>query len=158
MVDTGEFISKFTTYSLTGELPDHCQNLSSLENGGVSCSESNEILSTCDFSCSAGYFLRGSSSVTCQEDGRWSGEIPYCESKAFKRNSIFNWSVSQSFLIYENFKENLMLIKISLNNFHKVFCVIATVVESIFKVGLSEVKFTVNHFFSSKWLTLTTEL
>ena len=34
--------------------------------------------SVVEFSCSRGFELRGSSSVSCQEDGSWSSTTPLC--------------------------------------------------------------------------------
>ncbi|XP_054163367.1 P-selectin-like [Oppia nitens] len=35
---------------------------------------------TCNFSCNSGYQLMGSSSLTCQSNGHWSGGTPVCSS------------------------------------------------------------------------------
>ena len=38
--------------------------------------------STVDYSCQfEGYVLRGNVRRTCQQSGRWSGNLPVCESK-----------------------------------------------------------------------------
>ena len=43
---------------------------------------------TVDYGCQlAGYVLRGNSRRTCQESGRWSGNLPVCESKSSIRCS-----------------------------------------------------------------------
>ncbi|XP_033106660.1 sushi domain-containing protein 2-like [Anneissia japonica] len=38
------------------------------------------VNSTVEVSCESGYVLEGSSSLTCHEDGRWSTDLPRCES------------------------------------------------------------------------------
>ena len=55
--------------------------------GSVSCSDSNFLSSVCDYECSAGFALVGSSSRVCENDsdgdalGEWSQPEPTCERK-----------------------------------------------------------------------------
>ncbi|KAI8500841.1 hypothetical protein Bbelb_216590, partial [Branchiostoma belcheri] len=47
-------------------------------NGSLSPVGSNTYQDVVTFSCDQGYELDGSTSVTCQVDGTWSGNIPHC--------------------------------------------------------------------------------
>ena len=55
-----------------------CENLTSLENGRVEV-VSNEVNGSAVFTCDEGFFLNGSSSVECQENGEWSEQLPTCQ-------------------------------------------------------------------------------
>ena len=55
-----------------------CENLTSLENGRVEVL-SNEVNGSAVFTCDEGFFLNGSSSVECQENGEWSEQLPTCQ-------------------------------------------------------------------------------
>ncbi|MEQ2239935.1 hypothetical protein ILYODFUR_009703 [Ilyodon furcidens] len=58
-----------------------CPLLSQLVNGSHSCSEEGQIFnSTCHFKCHLGFFMIGSSTVTCAANGDWTGPRPVCTS------------------------------------------------------------------------------
>ncbi|XP_078494528.1 E-selectin-like [Ciona intestinalis] len=48
--------------------------------GSVSCTRSKNTGSVCTFSCNAGFLLRGSRSVTCEQSKRWTTVSPTCHS------------------------------------------------------------------------------
>ncbi|XP_026693209.2 sushi, von Willebrand factor type A, EGF and pentraxin domain-containing protein 1-like isoform X5 [Ciona intestinalis] len=60
-----------------------CRNRLLLEHGSVTCSESGNFGSKCDFSCQTGYELLGSSHATCGQRGSWDfsreSDLPLCE-------------------------------------------------------------------------------
>uniref|UniRef100_H2Z6L8 Uncharacterized protein n=1 Tax=Ciona savignyi TaxID=51511 RepID=H2Z6L8_CIOSA len=67
--------------------PISCQPVyNTLENGGVSCTNSNMINSQCTFTCNPAYELVGQTVLTCNDDfdgdlnGQWSSEAPFCRS------------------------------------------------------------------------------
>ena len=47
-------------------------------NGNVSCSETIKIGATCNYTCDKNFYQEGSKTRTCQANGEWSGEDPYC--------------------------------------------------------------------------------
>uniref|UniRef100_A0A3P9P3E7 Selectin P n=1 Tax=Poecilia reticulata TaxID=8081 RepID=A0A3P9P3E7_POERE len=58
-----------------------CPPLSQLSNGNYSCSKEGQIFnSTCHFECHLGFFMIGSSAVTCAANGHWTGPRPVCTS------------------------------------------------------------------------------
>ena len=63
------------------EIPDHCATRGNFELGSVTCSNTNSIGSVCRYECNVGSVLRGASQVTCQDDGEWDGNEPFCEGK-----------------------------------------------------------------------------
>ncbi|XP_056156472.1 LOW QUALITY PROTEIN: sushi, von Willebrand factor type A, EGF and pentraxin domain-containing protein 1 [Lampris incognitus] len=58
--------------------PVSCGNLGALSNGMVHGS-SFVFPGVLRFECNAGYVLVGGSTITCQGDGMWDGEMPLCE-------------------------------------------------------------------------------
>ncbi|KAM4740035.1 L-selectin [Anableps anableps] len=59
-----------------------CSPLSQPLNGSHSCSKEAQIFnSTCHFKCYLGFFMIGSSAVTCAADGHWTGPRPVCARK-----------------------------------------------------------------------------
>ncbi len=60
-------------------MPTAClEALSAPVNGSVDAPD-NVIGATATYSCSAGFFLVGSATRTCQTNGQWSGSTPTCE-------------------------------------------------------------------------------
>ncbi|XP_030583092.1 L-selectin [Archocentrus centrarchus] len=58
-----------------------CPPLSKPDNGNNSCSGKNQTFNTtCQFKCDPGFFVIGSSAVTCGDTGFWSGPRPTCTS------------------------------------------------------------------------------
>uniref|UniRef100_A0A3B3VRQ3 Selectin P n=1 Tax=Poecilia latipinna TaxID=48699 RepID=A0A3B3VRQ3_9TELE len=58
-----------------------CPPLSQPSNGNYSCSKEGQIFnSTCHFECHLGFFIIGSSAVTCAANGHWTGPRPVCTS------------------------------------------------------------------------------
>ena len=57
-----------------------CRALEAPENGEMT-GESFSFGSRVVFNCQEGYTIVGSSTLTCQEDGRWSDNTPRCEGK-----------------------------------------------------------------------------
>lgn len=58
-----------------------CPPLSQPSNGNYSCSKESQIFnSTCHFKCHLGFFMIGSSAVTCAANGHWTGPRPVCTS------------------------------------------------------------------------------
>ncbi|XP_018428125.1 PREDICTED: P-selectin-like [Nanorana parkeri] len=52
------------------------------QNGTMSCTDSGEMLpqnSVCNFSCTEGFTLTGSSTILCAPPGHWTGGVPKCE-------------------------------------------------------------------------------
>jgi len=69
-----------------------CVALADISNGVMTCSLGDDGVPSngdiCKFTCSTGYELTGSTSTTCQSDGRWSGTETICKRSEF---SIQNW-------------------------------------------------------------------
>ncbi|XP_076810110.1 E-selectin-like [Clavelina lepadiformis] len=59
-----------------------------LLNGESVCSEENFYASVCTYLCYEGYYLVGSRTSTCQEDGFWSNPPPACEAITCPRNDV----------------------------------------------------------------------
>ncbi|XP_032429206.1 L-selectin-like isoform X2 [Xiphophorus hellerii] len=58
-----------------------CPPLPQPSNGNYSCSKEGQIFnSTCHFKCHLGFFMIGSSAVTCAANGHWTGPRPVCTS------------------------------------------------------------------------------
>lgn len=58
-----------------------CPPLPQPSNGNYSCSKEGQIFnSTCHFRCHLGFFMIGSSAVTCAANGHWTGPRPVCTS------------------------------------------------------------------------------
>ncbi|XP_061593104.1 L-selectin-like isoform X2 [Cololabis saira] len=56
-----------------------CPPLSQPDNGNFSCSEGSlRFNTTCQFKCSPGFFVNGSSDTTCNATGFWSSQISVC--------------------------------------------------------------------------------
>jgi len=53
-----------------------CPVLTAPENGSISCS-GTEFEDICNITCDDGFVVNGSNTITCGEDGTWSGE-PEC--------------------------------------------------------------------------------
>jgi len=62
-----------------------CPQFEVLSNGVTVCSEANLYLSSCDFDCSAGYEMEGSSSSVCQANRTWTTPLPSCSRKLQQR-------------------------------------------------------------------------
>ena len=64
-----------------------CPSLSDPANGTMICSlgddGSSTFQDTCNFTCTAGYKLSGSSTRTCQSNGSWSNNEPVCNRGGF---------------------------------------------------------------------------
>ncbi|CDR00991.1 unnamed protein product, partial [Oncorhynchus mykiss] len=58
-----------------------CPTLQQPQDGAISCGEDFTFGSSCNFSCSEGYLLKGAITVTCTSAAEWSEEIPHCEGK-----------------------------------------------------------------------------
>ncbi|XP_055799804.1 E-selectin-like isoform X1 [Salvelinus fontinalis] len=56
-----------------------CPTLQQPQDGAISCGEDLTYGSSCNFSCSEGYLLKGAITVTCTSPAEWSEEIPHCE-------------------------------------------------------------------------------
>ncbi|KAM9478456.1 E-selectin-like isoform 2-T2 [Salvelinus alpinus] len=56
-----------------------CPTLQQPQDGAISCGEDFTYGSSCNFSCSEGYLLKGAITVTCTSAAVWSEEIPHCE-------------------------------------------------------------------------------
>ncbi|XP_042178665.1 P-selectin-like [Oncorhynchus tshawytscha] len=56
-----------------------CPTLQQPQDGAISCGEDFNYGSSCNFSCSEGYLLKGAITVTCTSAAEWSEEIPHCE-------------------------------------------------------------------------------
>lgn len=57
-----------------------CPPLEDIDNGSVDFADLQPgTIAT--YTCIPGFLLSGTSTRTCQEDGRWSGEEPTCERK-----------------------------------------------------------------------------
>uniref|UniRef100_A0A3Q2C8Z2 E-selectin n=1 Tax=Cyprinodon variegatus TaxID=28743 RepID=A0A3Q2C8Z2_CYPVA len=73
-----------------------CPPLSQPANGSHSCSTESQIFnSTCHFKCHLGFFMIGSSTVTCAANGDWTGPRPICESNClqFKYFAVLEISI-----------------------------------------------------------------
>ena len=59
-----------------------CPSLSDPSNGMITCSLGDDGVPSyediCTYTCNTGYVLTGSSTRTCQSDGRWSGSNSVC--------------------------------------------------------------------------------
>uniref|UniRef100_A0A8C7J3G6 E-selectin n=1 Tax=Oncorhynchus kisutch TaxID=8019 RepID=A0A8C7J3G6_ONCKI len=56
-----------------------CPTLQQPQDGAISCGEDFTYGSSCNFSCSEGYLLKGAITLTCTSAAEWSEEIPHCE-------------------------------------------------------------------------------
>uniref|UniRef100_A0A674B995 Selectin E n=1 Tax=Salmo trutta TaxID=8032 RepID=A0A674B995_SALTR len=56
-----------------------CPTLQQPQDGAITCGEDFTYGSSCNFSCSEGYLLKGAITVTCTSAAEWSEEIPHCE-------------------------------------------------------------------------------
>ncbi|CDR17528.1 unnamed protein product, partial [Oncorhynchus mykiss] len=56
-----------------------CPTLQQPQDGAISCGEDFTFGSSCNFSCSEGYLLKGAITLTCTSAAEWSEEIPHCE-------------------------------------------------------------------------------
>ncbi|XP_019617399.1 PREDICTED: E-selectin-like [Branchiostoma belcheri] len=83
-----------TTFIPTTILAE-CPVLTVPTNGSLSPVGSNTYQDVVTFSCDQGYELDGSTSVTCQVDGTWSGNIPHCNAvQCAARQAPANGAVS----------------------------------------------------------------
>uniref|UniRef100_H2Z8I6 Uncharacterized protein n=2 Tax=Ciona savignyi TaxID=51511 RepID=H2Z8I6_CIOSA len=57
---------------------DIAKTTSSIANGEALCSDSNDYASVCTYTCTRGFIRVGEESITCQEDGTWSGNAAEC--------------------------------------------------------------------------------
>ncbi|XP_019631572.1 PREDICTED: LOW QUALITY PROTEIN: uncharacterized protein LOC109475407 [Branchiostoma belcheri] len=76
-----------------------CPTLSRPTNGRMTCNRGSTFRhpETCTFSCNHGYQLyTGSSSRTCQANGRWTGSNPFCRACNGGADIIFSIDVSGS--------------------------------------------------------------
>ncbi|XP_032884022.1 P-selectin-like [Amblyraja radiata] len=67
----------------------NCPALLNLDQGSMNCSHPIDKFSynsTCDFSCTDGFILRGSNRLQCRANGQWTAEMPAC--KAVKCNGL----------------------------------------------------------------------
>ena len=51
---------------------------STFANGQIQCSKDNLAFSVCTFSCKKGYRRDGDEKITCDSDGSWHGDKPFC--------------------------------------------------------------------------------
>ncbi|XP_039270723.2 P-selectin-like [Styela clava] len=58
-----------------------CGNRGRVANGVVTCSDGNEVGSSCDVTCNPGYSLRGRVTTNCQGNGRWDFRQAVCETQ-----------------------------------------------------------------------------
>ena len=72
-----------------------CSHLANPKNGAVTLT-GIRFMSVATYSCSSSFQLVGQESITCQEDGEWSGEPPVC----IQRKAIHN--AKQQLLNYTN--------------------------------------------------------
>ena len=81
----------FSTGVLTGDnmMPSFstiasvdCGHPGNITNGTVDVSEGTELDATVQYTCDEGFIHNGSSTRTCQSDGRWSGTTPTCEGQS----------------------------------------------------------------------------
>ncbi|XP_072040200.1 E-selectin-like isoform X2 [Amphiura filiformis] len=60
--------------------PVECEVLPRIDHGSLSCSESFQYGSVCQYKCAVGFDISGgSSSLTCSKDGMWNGIVPMCQ-------------------------------------------------------------------------------
>ena len=64
-----------------------CPELS-IANGAVDRSDGNRVNSEATFTCDEGFTSGGVASRTCQENGEWSGESPFCSGNAHNDTHI----------------------------------------------------------------------
>lgn len=50
-------------------------------NGKIIKNNGTLLLDEVEYTCNEGYFIRGSSTLYCREDGRWSDRAPVCRRK-----------------------------------------------------------------------------
>ena len=56
-----------------------CPTIHSIENGGYSPSNATFTYGTgLSFGCDFNYILNGTTTLVCQADGTWNGEVPSC--------------------------------------------------------------------------------
>ena len=63
---------------------DSCGQPDSPTNGRVNTSAGTSFGDVARYSCDEGYTLIGLNETTCQDDRRWNGSVPICESELFK--------------------------------------------------------------------------
>ncbi|XP_073414050.1 E-selectin-like [Dendrobates tinctorius] len=67
----------------TGEIPNcepvECPSLVAPENGLMGCKDGTTYNSMCEFSCSEGFEMVGSSELRCLSSGQWSFSVPLCK-------------------------------------------------------------------------------
>ncbi|XP_045543903.1 E-selectin isoform X3 [Salmo salar] len=56
-----------------------CPTLQQPKDGAITCGEDFTYGSSCNFSCSEGYLLKGAITVTCTSAAEWTEKIPHCE-------------------------------------------------------------------------------
>uniref|UniRef100_A0A8C9ZC06 E-selectin n=1 Tax=Sander lucioperca TaxID=283035 RepID=A0A8C9ZC06_SANLU len=69
------------------------------QNGRMNCSHpysSFSFGSHCDFECDEGFWLRGTQTMTCNNSGHWSQDLPTCQREAVQCESIRALSLSLS--------------------------------------------------------------
>ncbi|XP_072044556.1 uncharacterized protein [Amphiura filiformis] len=60
--------------------PVECEVLPAIDQGSLSCSDSFQYGSVCQYKCAVGFYISGgSSSLTCNKDGMWNGIVPTCQ-------------------------------------------------------------------------------
>uniref|UniRef100_A0A8C7Q2E1 E-selectin n=1 Tax=Oncorhynchus mykiss TaxID=8022 RepID=A0A8C7Q2E1_ONCMY len=70
-----------------------CPTLQQPQDGAISCGEDFTYGSSCNFSCSEGYLLKGAITLTCTSAAEWSEEIPHCEAPS---TDIFHSEISRT--------------------------------------------------------------
>ena len=69
-----------------------CVALADISNGVMTCSLGDDGVPSsediCKFTCNTGYELTGSTSTTCQSDGRWSGTETICKRSEFSIQNL----------------------------------------------------------------------
>lgn len=56
-----------------------CHALSAPEHGIMSLTDNFLVGSTASFECEAVYTIQGQISITCKDDGSWTGDVPVCQ-------------------------------------------------------------------------------
>ncbi|KAM9761548.1 sushi, von Willebrand factor type A, EGF and pentraxin domain-containing protein 1-like [Menidia menidia] len=82
--ETGEWNEALPTCKIV-----RCKPLKDLENGNVTCSNSETIFNTqCYFTCNQDYLLDGHKLVNCDHTGSWSGKKPTCQAPPSSSTAI----------------------------------------------------------------------